>query len=83
VSRLDLERVDLRLTSGWVTTIEQTLLDLSARPTLGSVERGDIDATVKGLAIRADWTLVARLAKEQHKPAALAKATRTVGRSDA
>jgi predicted transcriptional regulator of viral defense system len=83
VSRLDLERVDLRLTSGWVTTIEQTLLDLSARPTLGDVERRDIDEAVKALAARAGWTLVERLAGEQHKPAALTSARRTAGRTDA
>jgi hypothetical protein len=82
-SRLDLERVDLQLTSGWVTTVEQTLLDLSARPTLGDVERRDIDVAVHALATKVDWTLVARLAKEQHKPAALVKAMRTAGRVDA
>ena len=82
-SRLDLERVDMQLTSGWVTTMEQTLLDLSARPTLGDVERRDIDEAVKALAARADWALVDRLAREQHKPAALAAAKRTVGRTDA
>jgi predicted transcriptional regulator of viral defense system len=83
VSRLDLERVDVPLTSGWVTTIEQTLLDLSARPTLGNVERRDVDVAVKALATKADWTLVARLAKEQHKPAALGRAMHTAGRTDA
>jgi len=83
VSRLDLERVDMRLTAGWVTTIEQTLLDLSARPTLGNVDQRTINEAVKALAARADWTLVAHLAKEQHKPAALATAMRTVGHTDA
>jgi hypothetical protein len=79
VSRLDLERVDVGLTSGWVTTIEQSLLDLSARPTLGNVERRAIDEAIKALGARADWTLVARLAEDQHKPAALAKAIHTAG----
>jgi hypothetical protein len=83
VGRLDLERIDVPLTSGWVTTIEQTLLDLSARPTLGNVERRDVDVAVKALATRADWTLIARLAKEQHKPAALDRAMHTAGRTDA
>jgi len=37
VARLDIEHVDTQLTSGWVTTIEQTLLDVAARPDLGQV----------------------------------------------
>ncbi len=83
VSQLDLERVDTQLTSGWVTTIEQTLLDLSARPTLGDLRRLDIEEAVKSLAVRADWTLLEQLAQDQHKPAALAEAIRMAGRADA
>jgi hypothetical protein len=66
--RLDLERVDTALTSGWVTTIEQTLLDLAARPTLGGLAAADATEAVRALAPRADWALVQQLAQEQHRP---------------
>ena len=83
VARLDVERVDTQVTSGWMTTVEQTLLDLAARPELGGLPESDIVATVRALSPRADWNLVRQLAKAQHKPAALAAATRMAGVEDA
>lgn len=70
VARLDVERVNTQLASGWVTTIEQTLLDVAARPELGGLSRRDADQTVRALGARADWALVDRMAAAQHKPAA-------------
>jgi len=58
VSRLYLERIDTQLTFGWVTTVEQTLLDLASRPTLGDLGRSDVSDAVKALATRADWNLL-------------------------
>ena len=83
VARLDVERVDTQVTSGWVTTVEQTLLDLAARPTLGGLAESDLVAAVRALSPRADWTLVRQLAGAQHRPAALAAATRIAGVDDA
>jgi predicted transcriptional regulator of viral defense system len=83
VTRLDVERTDIQLTSGWVTTIEQTLLDLAARPTLGGLTMTDTAEAVRSLAARADWDQVRQLAHEQHKPGALRAATRLAGREDA
>jgi hypothetical protein len=54
VNGLDVERIDTQLTSGWVTTIEQTLLDLTARPTLGGLVEADTSESVRALATRAD-----------------------------
>lgn len=83
VAKLDLERIDTRLTSGWVTTIEQTILDLAARPTLAGLAPADAAEAIRALAARADWKLLTDLARDQHRPAALAFAARTVARSDA
>jgi AbiEi antitoxin C-terminal domain len=79
VTRLDVERLDTQVTTGWVTTVEQTLLDLGARPTLGGLAESDLVAAVRALAARADWDLTRQLAGDQHKPAALAAATRLAG----
>jgi predicted transcriptional regulator of viral defense system len=75
IARLDVEHIETRLTSGWVTTVEQTLLDLADRPALGGLERSDMDDAVRFLAGRADWALVRQLASAQHKPTALRNAT--------
>ncbi len=71
IAPLDIEHVTTQLASGWVTTIEQTVLDLAARPRLGGLNRQDAAETIRELAARADWALVDRLAAAQHKPAAL------------
>ena len=81
--RLDLERVDTPLTSGWVTTVEQTLLDIAARPTQGGLAEADAAAAVRALGTRVDWDLVERLAREQHRPGALRAALRMAERDGA
>ncbi|MPY86082.1 MAG: hypothetical protein GEV00_23225, partial [Actinophytocola sp.] len=50
VSRLDVERTTTELGDGWVTTVEQTLLDLAARPELGGLARADIEEAIRALA---------------------------------
>lgn len=71
MARLDVERIETELGPGWVTTVEQTMLDLAARPALGGLARADIEPAIKALAVRADWALVEELAKTQRKPGAL------------
>jgi len=83
VGRLDIERIDTQLVSGWVTTVEQALLDLAGRPELGDLSESEIEDAMRALAARADWSLVTRLAKDQHKPAALAESARVSGHGDA
>lgn len=70
-ARLDVERIETELTSGWVTTVEQTLLDLAARPGLGGLPATEVQQAIRQLAARADVTLVAELAAAQRRPAAL------------
>jgi len=70
VTRLDVERIDTELTVGWITTIEQTLLDLAARPTLGGLTPDAATEAIHALITRADAGLLAELARDQHKPAA-------------
>lgn len=71
ISRLDVERTTTELGDGWVTTVEQTMLDLAARPELGGLTRADIEEAIRALTARADWSLLRTLAEQQHRPAAL------------
>jgi predicted transcriptional regulator of viral defense system len=67
---LDLQRQQTELGQGWVTTVEQTVLDLIARPGLG----GSVEATQEAVAAllnRADIDLVRDLAQKQHRRAAV------------
>lgn len=70
-NRLDVERVETELVTGWVTTIEQTLLDIAARPHRFGPHLGDFAETMVALGRRADLALVAELAERQHLPSAL------------
>ncbi|WP_344882391.1 type IV toxin-antitoxin system AbiEi family antitoxin domain-containing protein [Allokutzneria multivorans] len=81
--KLDLERVDTELTTGWVTTVEQTILDLAARPALGGLTPGDTAEAVRALGRRADPDLLGQLAAEQHRPAALRMALALMTDTDA
>jgi predicted transcriptional regulator of viral defense system len=71
VARLDLERMTSELVAGWVTTVEQTLLDIAARPARFAPHLGDLGETMTALVRRADPALLAELADRQHQPAAL------------
>lgn len=83
VDRLDVQRAETSLTAGWVTTPEQTLLDLAGRPTLGAQPDADVRDAVRALAARVDWELVERLASEQRRPAYLKAAIHLAGRAHA
>jgi predicted transcriptional regulator of viral defense system len=79
VGRIDVESVETDLTTGWVTTREQTLLDLAARPTFGGVQPAQADEAIRALAQRADWDLLERLAVPQRKVRALRYARDVAG----
>lgn len=70
VARLDLQRHRTELGSGWVTTAEQTVLDLAARPDLGGVPDATREA-IGALLPRCDTDLLRELARTQRKEAAL------------
>lgn len=80
VRRLDLQRVDTELTVGWMTTIEQTLLDLGTRAEVAGLSAADLREALRSLAIRADWDVLGRLAADQHRPGALRRAAEAVDR---
>lgn len=67
VANLDTQRVSTDVTTGWVTTPEQTVLDLADRPNLGGVTAATAEAAIKALTGRCDQQLVARLARDQRK----------------
>jgi hypothetical protein len=79
VLRLDLERVETELTAGWVTTPEQTALDIAARPRLGGMDESDAQSILRALARTIDWTLAEELARDQHRPGALARMKEAAG----
>lgn len=83
ITRLDTERIDTSLTPGWVTTMEQTLVDLAARPTLGGLTETDAHEAIAAMASRVDWSLVQQLAEDQRRPGALRTALRIAGRDRA
>ncbi|GAA1680111.1 hypothetical protein GCM10009765_31620 [Fodinicola feengrottensis] len=70
VARLDVQRHQTELGQGWVTTVEQTLLDLIARPELGDVPDAAREA-VASLIPRADMALLRDLATQQRRRRAL------------
>lgn len=70
VARLDVERTATEFGDGWVTTVEQTVLDLAARPHLGGLG----DEVVSAIAVllpRADGQLLEELATAQRRMATL------------
>jgi hypothetical protein len=79
VRRLDLERVDTELTTGWMTTAAQTALDIAARPGLGGLTEAETQPVLRALARRVDWTLAEELARSQRKPGALARVKEAAG----
>lgn len=79
VDRLDVERFETELVTGWITTVEQTLLDLADRPTLGGLTEQLAHEAIRSLALRADWGQVAELAQSQRKRLAYATALRLTG----
>lgn len=70
VPTLDTQRYTSELGDGWVTTIEQTVLDLASRPTLGDLP--DVaEQALRVLLDRADRDLLWELASSQRKRATL------------
>lgn len=79
VGRLDLEQVETELTAGWMTTPEQTALDIAARPELGGLVQADAQSTLRALTRKIDWEVVEELARDQHRPGALARLKEVAG----
>lgn len=69
---LDLQRHTFELGHGWVTTVEQTVLDLAARPALGGLP-DEARAAIRALLPRADHDLLDDLAAAQRRRATLTR----------
>jgi predicted transcriptional regulator of viral defense system len=82
VDRLDLERCVTELGQGWVTTVEQTLLDLAHRPDLPGADAVAVAEAIRALAARADWNLAGDLAIRQRRRATLHRVRAQVGEWD-
>lgn len=70
ISAIDVERRSTELGQGWVTTVEQTVLDLAARPDLGNMPE-EADTAVHALLPRANRALLGELAGAQRRRATL------------
>lgn len=72
VAALDVQRHTSELGQGWVTTIEQTVLDLAARPDLGNLP-DQARTAAHALLARCDRPLLEELAVGQRRQASLAR----------
>lgn len=70
VATLDVQRHTNELGQGWVTTVEQTVLDLAARPALGGLP-AEAQSAADGLLPRCDHALLRGLAIAQRRRATL------------
>ena len=70
VARLATQQATTDLADGWVTDVDQTLLDLADRPTLGDLGASDVDAAIHWLQQRANHVRVDELGARQRKRAA-------------
>lgn len=82
VASLDLQRTETELCRGWVTTPEQTLVDLVDRPGLGGVDETDVLEALVSLADVADLDLAMDLATAQRKRRARERITAARTRQD-
>jgi predicted transcriptional regulator of viral defense system len=82
-ARLDTQRTESELGPGWVTSAEQTILDLARRPALQVVDKHVVQDALRALTDRADWDLVDELATRQRKRAAANRARALTGRRSA
>lgn len=72
VAALDVQRHTSELGQGWVTTIEQTVLDLAARPDLGGLP-DQARTAAHALLVRCDRQLLEELAVGQRRQASLTR----------
>jgi predicted transcriptional regulator of viral defense system len=83
VSRLDLVRISTELGDGWVTSLEQTVLDLMSRSDRFGLPHLELMASIDQAAGRLDWELTKDLARDQRKLAAYERLRARVAPDDA
>ncbi|GAB3914332.1 hypothetical protein GCM10029964_125520 [Kibdelosporangium lantanae] len=74
VRRLELTRARTAMVVGYVSTVEQTMLDIAYRPGLGDLPPDEAASAIRALATRADWAEVRQLTDDQRLPSAYARA---------
>ncbi|MCE7009503.1 hypothetical protein LWC34_42850 [Kibdelosporangium philippinense] len=72
--RLRLTRAKTAMVTGYVTDIEQTMLDIAHRPALGGLAPTEAADALRALALRADWAETWELTKQQRIPSAYTRA---------
>jgi predicted transcriptional regulator of viral defense system len=73
VKSVDLERWTSELGQGWVTTLEQTVLDLATLPNRWDVSESDLRDVLRAARARTDRALLERLARAQRRTTALSR----------
>jgi predicted transcriptional regulator of viral defense system len=73
-SQLQTQKTRTELATGWVTTPEQTLLDLADAPDLGGMSPATASEAIWALATRVDWGSVFDLSVRQRRRAAYTRA---------
>ncbi len=71
IATLDLQRVQTTIVEGYVTTPEQTVLDLAARPTLGGITETTTQEAIELLITRCRIDVLWDVARRQRKLRAL------------
>lgn len=73
-SQLETQKARTELATGWVTTSEQTLIDLADAPTLGGISPNTASEAMWALATGVDWDTVFDLSNRQRRRAAYTRA---------
>lgn len=73
-SDLATQRARTELATGWVTTPEQTILDMAYRPKLAGISPATTSEAMWALATRVDWEMVFDLSVRQRRRAAYTRA---------
>jgi len=83
VASLDVQRTETELGPGWMTTAEQTLIDLATPRGRQVIDQAVVDEALRSLAPMVDWDLVDQLAAQQRKRAGAARARALAEQDDA
>jgi hypothetical protein len=74
VDNLETQRITTDLADGYMTTPEQTVLDLAAAAEVDRVGSDVVLEALESLAAQVDWARVEELARRQHRPGDYARA---------
>ena len=83
IATLDVQRTETELGPGWMTTAEQTLLDLATPRGRPVADRAMVDEALRTLATVVDWDVVDELAGQQRKRSGAARARALAAQTDA